>query len=79
MKNIVKVQRAIFSNTGLPVLVYNKDRSIMAQLPEPKWLKKEMGDDDLKAFFYFHLEQGKVKGKDGKYIVLDEKAPYQSW
>jgi hypothetical protein len=77
--NIVKVQRAIQSNCGSPVLIYNEDKSIMVQFPEPKWLKKQMGDDSLKAFFYFHLEKGKVDGKEGQYIVLDEKAPYQSW
>ncbi|MDD4410856.1 MAG: hypothetical protein PHE32_04085 [Candidatus Shapirobacteria bacterium] len=79
MNNIVKVQRAITSNCGNPVLVYNEDKSIMTQFAEPKWLKKQMGADPLKAFFFFHLEKGKVDGKEGNYIVLDGRAPYQNW
>ena len=79
MRNIVKVQRAIVCTTGYPVLVYNEDRSIMMELPEIKGLKKEMGDNPLKAFFYFHLEKGEVNGRKGKYVVLDGKAPYQNW
>lgn len=79
MTNIVKVQRPIVSNAGNPILVYNEDKSIMTQLPEPKWLKKQMGDNPLKGFFFFHLEVGTVNGKRGKYIVLDKKAPWQDW
>lgn len=73
---IIKAQIPLFSSDGSShVLVYNEDRSIMAELPlrsmkEAKEFKRLM-DDEAKGYFY--------AVKDGKGIIITRPAPWQNW
>ena len=76
MKIIVKVQLPIVTNDpSAGALVYNEDRSIMADIPirskaERKELLKQL-NDDFKGYFYAR--------HDGKGLILTGKAPWQNW
>ncbi len=73
---IVKVQLPIVSNDpDVGVLVYNKSRSVMQELPlrskkEMKQLVKLIGDE-MKGYFYAEVE--------GTGLILKGEAPWQSW
>lgn len=68
---ILKVQLPLLTTEKLnTVLVYNKSRSVMAQLPEPKGLRKAMKGEP-KAFFKGHTKDG--------FIYLDEITSWQDW
>jgi len=73
---IVKVQLPLFSSDdGFGILVYNKNRSIMQELPmrskkEMKQLVKLIGDE-MKGYFY--------AAKEDKGLILKGIAPWQSW
>ncbi len=73
---IVKVQLPLASSGGKGgVLVYNKSRSFMQELPlrsrrELKELQSAIGDE-MKGYFYAIY--------DGKGLILTDVAPWQSW
>jgi hypothetical protein len=75
-KFIVKVQIPLFStHKDVGVLVYNKSRSIIEELPlrsrkELKELLKNL-DGEPKGYFYAIIE--------GKGLILIDKAPWQNW
>lgn len=71
-KFIVKIQRPIISNHEEDiVLVYNKNKSIMQELPAPKHIKKFM-NNEFKQYAWAWIN------KDKK-IVLDKLAEWQEW
>ena len=68
---ILKVQLPLLTtHKRQMVLVYNKSRSVMDELPEPKGLRKAMKGEP-KAFFHGHTKDG--------YIYLDKIAKWQDW
>ena len=75
MKNkfLVKIQMPIAGENE--VLIYNKNRTIMAQIPTTKEIKKWM-DGQLKKFAYV-----KYSDPEAEYTMLEiiKEAPYQSW
>ena len=69
---IVKVQMPIITTEKyLVCLIYNEDRSVLAEMSVTKELKKEM-KGELKKYFNAHTDKK-------KFIILDEEAPEQSW
>lgn len=65
---IVKVQVPMATNTTPTVLIYNKSRTVEAELPITEDLKKKMGNSFK---LYFH-----AKLKD-KIIHIGDEAPWQ--
>lgn len=76
---IVKVQYPISASDGnySKILVYNEDRTIQQEMPEPVGLRRKMKQgkgalyDGKKNFFYARIE--------GPSIVIGHIAPWQDW
>jgi hypothetical protein len=72
---IVKVQLSLSTTeNGQQVLIYNKSRSVMLQVPATNELIRQMtidGDVEPKLFFHAHIE--------GENVVLDKYAKWQEW
>lgn len=74
----VKVQQSL--NSSLPfrtVLIYNRDRSIYAQLPMTPEFQKIMGNNP-KIYCQAHLEDD-PNNEGGKLIVLDRRVEDMNW
>jgi hypothetical protein len=67
---IVKVQRSLGSTGPPSILIYNKDRSLMEQLPLTKEMDKWFGSR-FKKFAEARME--------GTELVIQNEVPDQSW
>lgn len=68
-REIFKLQKEVLG--GKSVLIYNRDNSVMQQVPMTKALNGLFRDTVGKAFHYCHFENDK--------LVIDEVAPWQEW
>lgn len=68
---IFKIQRSLFSSGGATMLIYNKSRSVMGQLPLSKDVEKLL-KGDVKGYFTGKVDRGGL-------LHIKGRVPNQNW